>query len=498
MRIWTMIFALLGCLGVFLIGRRRYSNGVGFAAAGILATSLLYYAHSRIIILDLVNAVLMSGTLWCLFLFCTEAGARKTNFKPDLETDTEARQKNARTTLYLAYAFAALNCLTKGLIGIFLPGFVLSLWIIFTRNWQIIPKLFSWIGLAIFAIIFLPWHVLMALHHDDFLHKYFVVEHFLRYTTNVHCRYQPSWFFIPIVLAGLFPWTGFSLVAIKESFRRACLCTDTCSNFRTYRRSEDIFLLCWIFGIFAFFSFSHSKLIPYILPIFPPTALMTARSTIDAIHGKISIKTPVFINLFFFASAVLAFFLARKQIADVLAMDQFCVHLCFAAGALVLLAFFLIYALFTKRHRGVCLLAFLLGSGFLMCTINKAMVYYQDVKKPSTKRMAEIIRLNKRDSDVVCCYKRYYQDFPVYLRDIVKVTDFVGELEFGAESEPQKGRDTLITFDQLKKMWGKTEGRIFLLLSRLDYREFFSDHFLPHRLLDCDKNFVAIIGEPDK
>ena len=203
MRVIIVIFAILGCLSVFIVGRKRFSNTVGLLSASILASNLLYYAHSHLIILDLVMSVLMCGVLWCFYLAFVQK-----------KTDV------GRSAIIFMYVLAAFACLTKGLIGIVLPGFVAVLWIAFTNNWKRIPEMISVPGIILFFVIAAPWHILMAMRHDDFLYKYFIVEHFQRYTTTIHERYQPVWFFIPIVIAGLFPWTGFSFVAIKNAIKK--------------------------------------------------------------------------------------------------------------------------------------------------------------------------------------------------------------------------------------------------------------------------------------
>ena len=67
MRFWIVLFAILGCLSVFYVGAKCYSRNVGIMAAGILATSLFYYCHSHLIVLDLVLSVLLCGSLWAFF-----------------------------------------------------------------------------------------------------------------------------------------------------------------------------------------------------------------------------------------------------------------------------------------------------------------------------------------------------------------------------------------------------------------------------------------------
>lgn len=464
MRFWMAFFAVFGCLNIFLVGFACKSIALGLLSAGILATNLLYYAHSRIIILDLAVSVLMSGVLWCFFL----AFVRK-------------REKPSKKLVVSMYAFAALACLTKGLIGIILPGFVGFLWICFTNNWKKIKDIVSIRGILVFLIIFLPWHVAVCIKNADFFHFYFVVEHFLRYTTQLHSRYQPIWFFLPIIIAGMLPWTGFSLVALKESAKNIIKKADS---------DEDIFLLCWIFGIFGFFSFSNSKLVPYILPIVPPIAFLTAKTLIKINVSDKNVKIGALLNIAIFVLAIVAFHFEKDRVADVLGafpevytlMNAFALIL----FACVILLFYMIFSKLKQVSNSIILYVFLAMN--LMWILNKAAPFYQAVKKPSTKQLAEIVRMNARDEDLIFCHKRYQQDFPVYLERLVGVTDHAGELDFGNKAEKN---DRLITEDQLFQRWD-SDKRIFLLMTREDYRKFFHERTLKHIILDFDRDFIVI------
>ena len=98
--------------------------------------------------------------------------------------------------------------------------------------------------------------------------------------------------------------------------------------------------------------------------------------------------------------------------------------------------------------------------------------------------------MNKTKDDLVFCYGHYYQDFPVYLNDTTGLINFVGELEFGANSEPEKSK--LISEEKFWELWNTTKQRIFLVLSRSDYRKIFAERTQIHNVLVFDKNFVAI------
>ncbi|MDR2795060.1 MAG: glycosyltransferase family 39 protein [Holosporaceae bacterium] len=471
MRLWTVVFAVLGCLMLCFVGSSCYSNTVGVTSAGILATSLIYYAHSRLIITDLVLSVFMGGTLWCFF----------TAFVG--EKASPQRQKIMVVGMYM---LSALACLTKGLVGIVLPAFVAFLWILFTKNWKKIPQMLYWPGIFAFLLIFLPWHICVMEQNGDFFHFYFVVEHFLRYTTTMHDRYQPIWFFLPVLLLGFAPWTGFSLVAIKNAALAVWKKKQT--------STENIFFLCWIGGVLGFFSFSGSKLIPYILPLLQPLALITGMCVVKSIESRNSdLRIGALVNIFLFALMAVAYFFLKSTIANILQNPDVVVLLrVFAAmalaAAIMLLA--MAYPAYSKISPINALLVFLFLAANMMWVINKGSTYYQDIKKPSTKKMAEFVQLNKKADDEIFCYNRYYQDFPVYANSTVNVVNFVGELEFGANAEKEK--KVLWSEEEFWEFWRTTEKKIFLLLARDQYRKIFTTKDNKHNILDFDENFVVI------
>ncbi|MDR2766392.1 MAG: glycosyltransferase family 39 protein [Holosporaceae bacterium] len=468
MRLWVVFFAILGCMSVFFVGSRYHSNRVGLMSAGILATNVLYYVHSRLILLDLVVSVLISGALWCFYVAFVQE-----KHDPPWE----------KYWIVAMYALSALACLAKGLIGVVLPALVALLWLTLTGSIRKIWKILDPSGIMVFLIIFLPWHILMGGRNGDFLHFYFVVEHFLRYTTTVHCRHQPVWFFIPVLLLGFLPWTGFALVALKRAVQKSI----------NGKNSENIFFLCWIFGILGFFSCSNSKLMPYILPVTQPIALLTSVSMSEYFHAKREdFRNAVWINVGLFFAVSLTYLLAKNKLGVAWDGPEMNVLINTMFLLMWIMAVIWLFAVYSKILKLSCLLCTFFLSANMMWIVNKAAVFFQETTKPSTKRFAEIIKLNKNDGDLIFCYKRYYQDFPVYLRSTVKVVDFVGELEFGANAEKNNGK--LISNDDFWALWKTARERIFLLMSRDNYREVFRTANLSHKVLDFNRYFIVIIN----
>src|SRR5947209_15751123 len=166
--------------------------------------------------------------------------------------------------MLLFWAACALAVLSKGLIGIVLPGAALFLYMLAKRDWSLIRRIRILPGLALFLLIAAPWFIAVSAANVEFPHFFFVQEHFERFTTHMHQRVHPAWFFIPVLAAGMAPW----LVALGHAGAGAL------------RRRTDAELLLWIWAlvVFVFFSASGSKLPPYILPIFPALAVLAAHA----------------------------------------------------------------------------------------------------------------------------------------------------------------------------------------------------------------------------
>src|ERR1019366_6140534 len=117
--------------------------------------------------------------------------------------------RRARRDLYAFHAACAAAVLLKGLVGVVLPGGAIVLWALVTGRWRTLARVFLPGPILLFCALAVPWHVAMALRHPDFLQFYFVHEHFQRFATTEHRRAGPPVYFIPVLLAGFLPWTGF-------------------------------------------------------------------------------------------------------------------------------------------------------------------------------------------------------------------------------------------------------------------------------------------------
>jgi 4-amino-4-deoxy-L-arabinose transferase-like glycosyltransferase len=249
-RLWAALTGFAGILLIGYAGLRVFDRETGLYAAAITASSFLYVFIGHANTLDMGLTFFLTAAV-CAFALAQHDGQSA---------------PGRRNWMLVAWAAAAFAVLSKGLIGLLLPGGALFLYVVIHRDWRRIPMLHPISGIALFLAISAPWFIAVSMRTPEFFHFFFIQEHFERFLTKEHGRYQPPWYFIPVLLAGLVPWTLSMLPALARSWRADA------TRFQAAR-----FLLIWSAFTFVFFSASGSKLASYILPVFPALALLTGR-----------------------------------------------------------------------------------------------------------------------------------------------------------------------------------------------------------------------------
>ena len=408
LRLWPAFFGLFGCLGVAVAGARLFGRLSGLLAAAVLATSIFYFGMSRAIILDMPVSILITIALLSFLI--------GTHEKPGL---------TRRLYLWGFYAFCALAVLTKGLIGMIIPGMVIGAWILLLGEWRILKTLYLPTGIALFLLVAAPWHILVNRANPEFFNFYFIQEHFLRYLTKMHSRYQPPWFFIPIVLFGLFPWSAFLIQAIKHNLP---------SSWQERHEHRDaVFLMLWAGLVFLFFSASSSKLPPYILPVFPPLAILIGRylaagwDRVDFPGFRAGYTIFLAVALLLgTAFLVFPYYWPDPVEAQILGLHRYGFVLTLVLGGIVT------WALAWYRGFRKAFIALTVTS-VLFCLLVNAAAPLVDLK--SVKDLATTLKTRIKPNEEVASYQEYYQDLPVYLERRITVVDWQGELDFGSSVE---------------------------------------------------------------
>lgn len=414
LRFVPIFFAWLGLIGTAWCASHFFGRLSGIFAGGILALTPLYYALSNLIITDMPFSALLACGLFC--------------FLRGVETPHLRRKRlfYAGFTLLLGLA-----TLTKGIAALAIPGPLIVMWATIYRRWGRIFPAFIPSNIILFLAIVAPWHLLVSLENPEFAYKYFIVEHFLRYTTDVHLRTQPFWFFIPIILAGAFPWILFSFSKIRERLKDP----------------TEGFLYIWAFWVVGFFSISNSKLIPYVLPALPPIAVLAGnRLTILWEENR----DTFFPRLISWGNMILGMGILGYAFIKGNTLPNPSVRAFLFLIALILLVFGSSYIF--KRNR-----SFRFKIGALSATwvlVLMALGYYGEVlQKPSILPIVGEIKKNLKPEDMVVSFKTYLQDLPVYLNRTIGVVDYLGEMEFGTTIESTSA--WMFKEEQLLLLWDK-------------------------------------------
>ncbi|MCI0356545.1 MAG: glycosyltransferase family 39 protein, partial [Acidobacteria bacterium] len=175
------------------------------------------------------------------------------------------QETEQRRWLAAFYLFLGLAMLAKGPVAPFLAGAIVLAFGAVRRNFKMALRTLWLPGLGIFLAVTAPWFVAVQLRNPEFF-RVFIVEHNLaRFSTDAFRHAQPLWYYLPVLLLGLMPWTAAVVAVVAESLR------DWRSGVRD---SLTEFLLVWAVLPVVFFSISQSKLPGYILPAFPPLLLL--------------------------------------------------------------------------------------------------------------------------------------------------------------------------------------------------------------------------------
>jgi 4-amino-4-deoxy-L-arabinose transferase-like glycosyltransferase len=409
-----------------------------FALFGVVTVNL-----GRVITLDMVVSVLLSAALFAFLLGTREPlGPRR------------------RWLMWTFYAFAALATLTKGLIGIVIPGMIIGTWILLLNHWRVLKEMYLPSGLLLFLVITAPWHVMAAAANTEFLNFYFIHEQFLRFTTKIHRRYEPIWFFLPVLLVGLLPWVAFLGQSLRFNLPPSWAARQ--------QHKETLFLGLWVGLVFVFFSLSDSKLIPYILPMFPPLALLLGRYfahawTNNSLRGLRTGYWAV-LGLGIALAAILSGVpRSGNAYARAVEYDAVLSSYLYAGAAIAAIGGIATFILGMVRFR-LGFISLTLTSLAFLTVLNQGLPL-MDSKNSSKELALKLKPLLAPDTEVMC-YHRYYQDLPVYLERRVTVVSYKGELEFGTENENVSG--WMIDDDTFWQRW-QSKPTVYMLAKRGAY-----------------------------
>lgn len=264
---------LLTALIIFWLGRhveraapdREKLRGLGQWSSLALGTSAGLVIFSRGASFDIIVTMTLTLALACFYI-------------SEIEHDARRRKR------FLAgfYAAVGASLLAKGLVGIVIPfGVVIAYFLLRRKRPErhLLLSLMWGMPLALLVAAIWYWPVI-ARHGWLFINEFFIQHHFARYVSNKYHHPQPVWFYLPVMLALIFPWTPV-FVASLGAIRRWRLKGST-NEFGAFHA----FALAWLFVPVLFFSVSGSKLPGYVLPALPGAALLTGDYLVRFLRGE--------------------------------------------------------------------------------------------------------------------------------------------------------------------------------------------------------------------
>ena len=480
------LFALGGVLLTYAAGRRLYGRPAGLYAAGVLGSSLLYFALARLLILDMAVSVLMSATLFCFILGVREPSP-STDAGPAGSSRPLRQAQGRRWLFYGLYASAALATLTKGLIGFLVTGAVMFLWLLVFNQWKRLRPFYLPTGALLFLAIAAPWHILAAVRNPGWARFYFLYEHWERFLSPSHNRYEPWWFFVPIVLLGLFPWVGFLWPSLRAALAGGWA--------RRKENADAWFFVTWAVFIFLFFSKSQSKLIPYILPVFPPLAVLMgawlARAGANGATAGARTGIRVFTFLCGLLAAALCVAVLKPGVIREPAQAALLRPYAFGLAAVLLLGG--VAALWSEKVRGwraglTTMASTLLG--FYLILILAA----PSIQRPGTKELARQTAALIRPGDRIYHYHAFFHDFTFYAGQTVGTVAHQDELE-SQFLNPAERAARFIDEAEFRRQWAGPD-RLFVVARKRDVRELFADPAFRYHLLGENRDHYLLSNQP--
>ncbi|HXJ93998.1 MAG TPA: glycosyltransferase family 39 protein [Terriglobia bacterium] len=250
-RLPSALAALLTMLVVWLLARSIFGESCALKAAVVFATCPLVIVFARVVIFDMTLTLLLTITMAAFWL-------------------SRNPGRMQRPLQCVMFAAAGIATVTKGPVGIVLPVLAIVVYAAAQRKFGELRRLAWPPGLALFLAASLPWFIAVSLRNPGFPRYALWDESLVRFAGGHLHRGGSVFYYIPVFLAGLLPW---SLLLVFASLNRL----------RSWRQLRDdghaaqAYLLSWAVVVFVFFSASHSKLPGYFLPAIPALAILMGR-----------------------------------------------------------------------------------------------------------------------------------------------------------------------------------------------------------------------------
>jgi 4-amino-4-deoxy-L-arabinose transferase-like glycosyltransferase len=268
-RLPSAVAAVLLVLLVFIWAKREFGERAGLWSAACLTLCLGTLIIGRMALTDMPLTLLTTAALFAYFRAMHPAS------------------RPGRWWFRLAFLFMGLAFLTKGPVALAVCLGVAGAHVLLNRRLVQTLKKTPWLsGLALFAVVALPWYIAAWLiHGQPFITHFFLEQNLYRLTRSLLGLGPGLLLYLPVILIAFFPWIGLAVPAATTALTR----TPRSDRVRDPAADLVFFAGIWVVVVFVVFSFAQTKLPSYIYPLFPALALLSGRAVARLQEGSVSI-----------------------------------------------------------------------------------------------------------------------------------------------------------------------------------------------------------------
>ena len=457
-----VVLGLLGALATFYLGKELFSRRCGFLAAIILVSSLGYPALARILSTDIVFSFFC---LLCYLFFI-------------------------RKNYLLFYLALALAFMTKGPVVFIIVLLPIFAFLIYQKEIQTVKEMCLGWGIPLFSLVALPWFIYEISLNQGLLNNWLINQTLGRI---VRQSQQPFYFFIPVVIGLFFPWIFFLAPALKDklSFKRASLDEEP---------AKICFLFLWFILPFLFFSCIGKKLVPYILPLLAPLAVILGRFWEEALDNPRLLAGKIFSTSYYIFLSCLGIFSAGILVFLSLGLDY---KLGVEAARANIIALSVILAaaagislsLFRSKKTIRLFWAIAIASSLFFLTTIDAMPKMEGSISKSIKGLALKIKEDLRPEDKVVNYRCFLKGLPFYLARRTIVVERERNLSYEGDSE--HWRDYLLKDkNQLYRLLSAKAFKVYCITYTWEFEKLKDESPRPLYLLDKAGKYVLFVNKP--
>lgn len=446
-----VIIGLAGVLVTFFLGKRLFGKRCGFLSAIILISSLGYPALARVLSTDIIFAFFC---LLCYLFF-------------------------VQKKYFLFYLAMALGFMTKGPVVFIITLVPICVFLLFEKRIYAFKEMRLGRGLILLALVGLPWYIYEIRINPGLAYDWFfqqTIDRIVRQT------YQPFYFFIPVTMGLFFPWIFFLVPAIKRASLR-----------------KNALLLLWACLPFLFFSCIGKKLVPYILPLLPPLAIITGRLWDEAIENPRLLTNKIFTLSYYIFLSCMGILLTAMAVFLSLGFDY---KYGFQAGRLNIIVLCIILAggiaaslpFFKLKKVGWLFTTIALTSSlFLLTAIDFLPKIEVNIGK-SLKRLALEIKEDLKPEDKVVTYRCFLKSLPFYLERRTIIVE--RERNIAYEENPQHYQGYLLKDKQdLYNLLSAKEFKVFCITYTWEFEKIGKEYAKPLYLLGRAGKYVLFTNK---